>query len=95
VAYSRHYPVICLEVLRKATKGLTKDCSVLAKIRSRHLLNAIAEHYHYTILIGGDGDCDSNAYNENNVEDNNYDDSKQEVLGRINHLLSFDTTQTA
>jgi hypothetical protein len=55
--------------------------------------------YSYIILLGGDGDCDSNVYddknNENDVEDNNYDDSKQEVLGRINRLLSFHTTWTA
>jgi hypothetical protein len=76
MAYSRYYPVIFLEVLRKTTKGLTKDsrCPGQDSIQAPPV-----ERYRYTTVLGGDGDSDNNIYddknNENDFEDNNYDDN--------------------
>jgi hypothetical protein len=41
-----HYPEICLEGLRKATKPLVRIASVLAEIRSETLSKTSLERHH-------------------------------------------------
>jgi hypothetical protein len=51
LAWSRHYRIICLELLRKSTKTLVGIAGTPAGIRTENLPNTNLERYIYTNLI--------------------------------------------
>jgi hypothetical protein len=56
MAYSRYYPGICLEGLKKTAKNFNRLADAPAEVRTKHLRNTRLKSYRHANPLGDDAD---------------------------------------